>query len=408
MTYDLYYRMANDWGREQLRHCSRILDTSNNDDNDHHHNDTMAIVQACASGTRPFVLATAEHMAHSIGVMMTTMEQQIEITLDNQERLWTYIETYCLPLLSIPEAYPIIEQLLYSVCKRQPRSSSGMSTNETNVTLSNRLVMWLSIEHLDIFCKLSFHCQNTVYYYYPNLLKEQMAKCASALVVSPSSSSSLMTLTQLRVLLSHWPLWCLCRKYPNLLEQSMLVWCQLVIEFPDWQLVRIARCWIRLSLLALKDQSSSSSWMNSKQQQQPFGELLMTCQSLAIQLQRIEHIRKHGAGYVEQELHDELFEKIRQALITIPAMVYDHYHPPPPPTLANTLVWLLLGAWPTWHITSTTSVNDGYTRTVAWMLVPTGIPMAAPSSNLQATTRQLIRDVAQFVQRKYRLSESIG
>lgn len=64
-----------------MRHCSRLLNIT---DNDGDHYDTMIIAQACGSGTRPLVLATAECMAHSIGAMMMAMEQQIVITPDKK------------------------------------------------------------------------------------------------------------------------------------------------------------------------------------------------------------------------------------------------------------------------------------------------------------------------------------
>jgi hypothetical protein len=181
----------------------------------------------------------------------------------------------------------------------------------------------------------------------------------------------------------------------------MLVWCQLVIEFSDWQLVRIARCWIRLSLLTLQDQSSL---VDSKQW--PLGELLMACLPLATQLQNIEQMRKKGIIYVEQELYDELFKQIQQTL-TVTMTIVDNCAPTNKCTLASTLVWLLLGAWPTWHTITTMSTDTRYTCTAAWMLVPIGVPMNSPSNNLHAVTRQLIRDIAHFVQRKCGLSESI-
>jgi hypothetical protein len=65
----------------------------------------MIIAQACGSGTRPLVLATAEHMAYSIGAMILTMEQQIEITSDKKVSCITAAITTTIMLLWINYSY---------------------------------------------------------------------------------------------------------------------------------------------------------------------------------------------------------------------------------------------------------------------------------------------------------------
>ncbi|KAI9598340.1 hypothetical protein BDF19DRAFT_432179 [Syncephalis fuscata] len=343
------------WARHRLRSCNASLNGYNED--------AVKMTQACGSGTRPLNLMAAQHMLESIGKMLVMVEIDVNISTDIQ----------------------LFSALLISLCKHQCELLTTTTTLEQSTSpLSYRLVRWLSIEHIDVFCNLSVDCHQIVYHRYPLLMKEQMAKHASVLVTSSSSSSSdavqLLTLSQLTELLHNWPLW-------------HLSWCQLVIEFADWQLVRIARCWIRLSLLSImKSPSMTNIWLSSH-------ELLIAGLSLAQLLHEMKHII-HSDHQQTRHLFDRLLIKVDQTLKTCSM-------PTGKCSVTNTLVWLLLGTWPAWQMLKVDT--EQYTQLVAWMLVPLDLPAASPSSSIRATTRQLIHDVAHFINETVKLDgERLG